>query len=91
MDRTTGLRQLFTCSLRRYSEGVNEQLLLAGNQRSRGASDAWRAAAPSGVPKTTLHFRARTGFFVPSVSAAPRVRLWSWLDVLALRAIDWCQ
>jgi uncharacterized protein (DUF433 family) len=55
----------------------------------RGVYDADRAAALAGVPKSTLHYWARTGFYPPSISPGPRVRLWSWADLLALRAIDW--
>lgn len=55
----------------------------------RGVYDARRAAALSGVPRSTLHYWARTGLYRPSVSPEPRVRLWSWADLLALRAIDW--
>lgn len=55
----------------------------------RGVYDADRAAALSGVPRTTLHYWAREGFYAPSVSPEPRTRLWSWADLLALRAIDW--
>jgi len=55
----------------------------------RGVYDADRAAALSGVPRTTLHYWAREGLYVPSVSPDPRTRLWSWADLLALRAIDW--
>lgn len=68
---------------------MSEQSIQLESQRSRGAYDAWRTAALSGVPASKLHYWARTGFYVPSVSAAPRVRLWSWPDLLALRAIDW--
>lgn len=55
----------------------------------RGVYDVDRAAALSGVPRTTLHYWAREGFYIPSVSPEPRTRLWSWADLLALRAIDW--
>jgi uncharacterized protein (DUF433 family)/DNA-binding transcriptional MerR regulator len=55
---------------------------------SRGVYDARRAAALAGVPVSTLHYWARTGLYVPSVSPDPRPRLWSWADLLALRAID---
>jgi uncharacterized protein (DUF433 family) len=37
----------------------------------------------------TLHHWAHTGFVPPSVSPDPRDYLWSWGDLLALRAIDW--
>lgn len=55
----------------------------------RGVYDASRAAALSGVPQSTLHYWARTDLYRPSISPHPRVRLWSWADLLALRAIDW--
>jgi uncharacterized protein (DUF433 family) len=55
---------------------------------ARGAYTAERAAALSGVPKTTVHYWARKGILVPSVSPV-RVRLWSYGDLLALRTIYW--
>lgn len=55
----------------------------------RGVYDADRAAALAGVPCSTLHYWARKGLYTPSISAGPRVRLWSWADLLALRTIDW--
>jgi uncharacterized protein (DUF433 family)/DNA-binding transcriptional MerR regulator len=51
--------------------------------------NAQRAAALSGVPKSTLHYWAREGIYQPSIALGPRDRLWSWGDLLALRAIDW--
>ncbi|MGH2853638.1 MAG: MerR family transcriptional regulator, partial [Solirubrobacteraceae bacterium] len=55
---------------------------------ARGAYTAERAAALSGVPKSTVHYWARQGILVPSVSPV-RVRLWSYGDLLALRTIYW--
>lgn len=55
----------------------------------RGVYDADRAAALAGVPRSTLHYWARTGLYAPSISRGPPARLWSWADLLALRAIDW--
>jgi uncharacterized protein (DUF433 family) len=55
---------------------------------SRGAYPADRAAALSGVPKSTVHYWARTEILVPSVSAV-RVKLWSYSDLMALRTIAW--
>lgn len=55
----------------------------------RGVYDTPRAAALSGVPVTTLHYWVRTDLYLPSISPAPRTRLWSWSDLLALRALDW--
>lgn len=66
-------------------EGDMQDMLAPG----RGVYDTHRAAALSGVPASTLHYWARTGLYSPSVSPGPRTRLWSWADLLALRAIDW--
>lgn len=57
--------------------------------RYRGVYNARRAAALSGVPLTTLHRWARQGLYIPSIHAGPLDRLWSWADLLALRAMDW--
>lgn len=55
---------------------------------SPGAYTADRAAALSGVPKSTIHWWAREGVLVPSVSARKQ-RLWSFTDLMALRTIYW--
>ena len=54
----------------------------------RGAYTADRAAALSGVPKSTVHHWARKEWLVPSVSPT-RVKLWSYTDLMGLRAIYW--
>lgn len=54
---------------------------------SSGAYTADRAAALSGVPKSTLYYWARKGHLRPAVSLSPR--LWSYKDLLALRTIYW--
>jgi uncharacterized protein (DUF433 family) len=54
----------------------------------RGAYAAERAAALSGVPRSTVHYWARREILVPSVSAE-RVKLWSYTDLMALRTIYW--
>lgn len=54
----------------------------------RGAYPADRAAALSGVPQSTVHYWAREGVLVPSVSAK-RVKLWSYSDLMGLRIIYW--
>ena len=54
----------------------------------RGVYDTRRAAALSGVPISTLHYWARTRLYTPSISPGPRTHLWSWADLLVLRAID---
>jgi uncharacterized protein (DUF433 family) len=53
-----------------------------------GAYTADRAAALSGVPKSTIHYWARSEVLVPSVSPE-RVKLWSYSDLLGLRFIYW--
>jgi len=53
-----------------------------------GAYTADRAAALSGVPKSTIHWWARHDVLVPSVSAT-RVMLWSYADLMGLRVIYW--
>lgn len=54
----------------------------------RGVYTAKRAAALSGVPKSTVHYWARREILVPSVSA-DRVKLWSYPDLMGLRTIYW--
>jgi len=54
----------------------------------RGAYTADRAAALSGVPKSTMHYWARREILVPSVSSL-RVKLWSYADLMGLRTIQW--
>lgn len=54
----------------------------------KGAYPADRAAALSGVPKSTVHYWARKEILVPSVSAE-RVKLWSYSDLMGLRVIYW--
>lgn len=54
----------------------------------RGAYNADRAAALSGVPKSTVHYWARKEILVPSVSEV-RVKLWSYSDLMSLRTIAW--
>jgi uncharacterized protein (DUF433 family) len=55
---------------------------------SRGAYTADRTAALSGVPKSTVHYWARTDVLVPSISPE-RVKLWSYPDLMGLRVIYW--
>lgn len=54
----------------------------------RGAYTADRAAGLSGVPKSTIHYWARKGILVPSISP-DRVKLWSYSDLMGLRTISW--
>ena len=55
---------------------------------SRGAYTAERAAALSGVPRSTVHYWARHEILVPSVSPT-KVKLWSYTDLMGLRTIYW--
>lgn len=57
-------------------------------QPVRAAYSADRAAALAGVPRSTVHYWARTKLLVPSVSAE-KIKLWSYSDVVALRIIGW--
>jgi uncharacterized protein (DUF433 family) len=52
-----------------------------------GAYSVDRAAALSGVPRSTIYHWARKGHLIPSVSQS--LRLWSYTDLLALRTIYW--
>lgn len=53
-----------------------------------GCYDASRAAALSGVPKSTVYDWARKGVMVPSVSPEQE-KLWSYADLMALRVVSW--
>src|SRR5918997_6801291 len=55
----------------------------------RGVYDTRRAAALSGVPASTLHYWARHDIYRPSIAPGPRTRLWSWRELLAVRALHW--
>jgi uncharacterized protein (DUF433 family) len=54
----------------------------------RGAYTAERASALAGVPRSTIHYWARTEVLVPSVSPE-RLKLWSYPDLMGLRTIYW--
>ena len=54
----------------------------------QGAYTGDRAAALSGVPKSTVHYWARKEILIPSVSAE-RVKFWSYTDLMGLRTIYW--
>lgn len=47
-----------------------------------------RAAALSGVPKSTVYYWARNGIWTPSLSEG-RPMVWAYKDLLALRLIYW--
>jgi uncharacterized protein (DUF433 family) len=55
---------------------------------SDGCYEAGRAAALSGVPKTTVYWWASHDVVVPSVSSS-REKLWSYADLMALRIVSW--
>src|SRR4051794_37197848 len=58
------------------------------HRSGRGAYPADRAAALSGVPRSTIHYWARHNVLVPSVSPT-KVKLWSYTDLMGLRTIYW--
>ncbi|MPZ60273.1 MAG: DUF433 domain-containing protein [Propionibacteriales bacterium] len=53
-----------------------------------GCYEAARAAALSGVPKSTMYWWARQGIVVPSVSPVQE-KLWSYSDLMCLRIVSW--
>jgi uncharacterized protein (DUF433 family) len=53
-----------------------------------GCYDARRAAALSGVPRSTVYHWARTELVVPSISPE-REKLWSYADLMTLRVVSW--
>lgn len=53
-----------------------------------GAYRTDRAAALSGVPRSTVYQWARSGVLVPSVSRE-KVLLWSFADLMGLRVVYW--
>jgi uncharacterized protein (DUF433 family) len=53
-----------------------------------GCYEAHRAAALSGVPKSTVYDWARKSVVVPSISRE-REMLWSYADLMALRIVSW--
>lgn len=55
---------------------------------SDGCYEASRAAALSGVPKSTVYWWARHGVVVPSVSPSQE-KLWSYTDLMVLRVVSW--
>lgn len=58
------------------------------NAAANGCYEASRAAALSGVPKSTVYWWASHGVVVPSVSPT-REKLWSYSDLMALRIVSW--
>ena len=54
----------------------------------RGAYTADRAAALSGVPRSTVHDWARKDVLVPRISVE-RTKLWSYADLMGLRLVYW--
>lgn len=53
-----------------------------------GCYDATRAAALSGVPKSTVYWWAKQGIVSPSVSPVQEM-LWSYADLMSLRIVSW--
>lgn len=60
----------------------------AHGQWLRGVYASDRAAALSGVPKSTLYYWARKNIWPASLSDG-RPKLWTYADLLGLRAIYW--
>ena len=58
------------------------------SESRRGVYAAPRASALAGVPLSTLYEWARQRVVVPSVSPE-KVKLWSWSDLVAARAVYW--
>jgi len=56
---------------------------------SSGAYTTDRAAALAGVPRSAVLYWVRTDLVTPSVSAESTRYLWSWIDLVQLRLIDW--
>jgi uncharacterized protein (DUF433 family) len=71
----------------RHTHDVGAKMSLA-KSAGDGCYDAARAAALSGVPRTTIYWWARYGIVVPSVSPV-REKLWSYSDLMALRVVSW--
>ena len=59
-----------------------------GSAALDGVYNAPRAAALAGMPLSTLHYWAREGIVVPRASAS-RPKLWSYEDLMAVRAVAW--
>jgi uncharacterized protein (DUF433 family) len=53
-----------------------------------GCYEASRAAALSGVPKSTVYWWARQEIVVPSISSVQE-KLWSYADLMGLRIVSW--
>jgi hypothetical protein len=64
------------------TEGEDMSAVLAFD----GCYDARRAAALSGVPRSTVYDWARRDIVVPSISPE-REKLWSYADLMALRIV----
>jgi uncharacterized protein (DUF433 family) len=62
--------------------------LLRARAAAEGCYEAGRAAALSGVPKSTVYYWARHGVVVPSVSPVQE-KLWSFADLMAIRVVSW--
>lgn len=71
-------------------EGHNRRMtVLSGSYATlSGCYDASRAAALSGVPKSTVYDWARKGVVVPTISPVQE-KLWSYADLMGLRIVVW--
>src|SRR5947209_1603727 len=68
--------------------GISVQDEAMKDASGRGAYAADRAAALSGVPRSTVHYWSRHDVLIPSVSPV-KVKLWSYTDLMGLRTIYW--
>lgn len=72
----------------RFGGGVEIERVPLVRAAADGCYEANRAAALSGVPKTTVYWWATHGIVVPSVSPV-REKLWSYADLMSLRIVSW--
>jgi uncharacterized protein (DUF433 family) len=70
------------------ARGADTQFPARPLETFRGVYSAERAAALSGVPRSTVYYWARHDIWTPSLSES-RPKLWSYPDLLALRLIYW--
>lgn len=79
---------------RRYSDPMPRLILpeplalVASSTLESGAYLTDRAAALSGVPRSTVHYWARHSILAPSISAEKPL-MWSYVDLVRLRIIYW--
>lgn len=80
-----GLSRVTALSFRHSLRRMDSSIRLSARQ---GAYDAARAAALSGVPRSTVYDWSQKGIVVPSVRRS-KIMLWSYEDLLTLRLVRW--